>query len=57
MGDYVLKLWLRVAHGERGANLVEYAILATMIAIAAIVAVRFFGSSTNEQFEKIASNF
>ena len=57
MSEYVLNIWLRVVHGERGANLVEYAILATMIAIAAIVAVRFFGSSTSEQFEKIASNF
>jgi Flp pilus assembly pilin Flp len=51
-----MKLWIRIVHGERGANLVEYALLATLIAIAAVAAVRFFGTSNNELFEQVGSN-
>lgn len=52
-----MKLWIRLAHGERGANLVEYGLLAVLIAVAAALAVRFFGSSTNELFQEVGSNF
>ena len=39
---------------ERGASLVEYALLVALIAIAAIVAVRSLGSKVSQQFSKVA---
>jgi Flp pilus assembly pilin Flp len=51
-----MKLWIRIVHGERGANLIEYGLLAMLIAVAAVLAIQFFGQSNNELFEKIADN-
>ena len=39
---------------EKGASLVEYALLVALIAIAAIVAVRSIGSKVSAQFSNIA---
>ena len=52
----MLSLWVRLVHDERGANLVEYGLLALLIAVLAIAAVRFFGQSNNDLFVKVASN-
>ena len=38
---------------EKGASLVEYALLVALIAIAAIVAVRSLGSKVSQQFSSI----
>lgn len=40
---------------ERGASLVEYALLVSLIAVACIVAVRTLGSKVSQQFSGIAS--
>jgi len=41
---------------ERGASVVEYALLVALIAIACLVAVTFFGSATGDSFSRTASS-
>ena len=41
---------------QRGASMVEYALLVSLIAIVAIVALRELGNSTANQFVKIATD-
>ena len=40
---------------EKGAGLVEYALLVALIAIIAIAAMRFLGQSISAQFSEIGS--
>lgn len=42
---------------DRGASLVEYALLLALIAVACMVAVTALGDSTNEGFSKGGSMF
>lgn len=57
----MLAIWTRIqsAFGtireERGASLVEYALLVVLIAIVAIVAIRFAGETVSETFSQIGS--
>ncbi len=46
---------LRLLHGERGAGLVEYALLLALIALVCIGAVVFFGNTTSASFSSAAS--
>lgn len=57
MDLFVLRTWLRVrAHrDERGANLVEYLLLVSLIAIAVIGAVLFLGSQLSPKFNQAGS--
>ena len=41
---------------QRGANLVEYAMLITLIFLIALAATRVFSSSASSQFSFVASN-
>ena len=41
---------------ERGASLVEYALLVGLIAIVCLVSIAFFGSSTSARFSKVGSS-
>lgn len=41
----------RLARDDRGASLVEYALLAALIAVVCIVVVIFFGDSVSESFD------
>lgn len=41
----------RLPRGERGASLVEYALLVALIAVVCIVAVMFFGDSVSQSFD------
>lgn len=41
--------------GDRGASLVEYALLVALIAVVCVVAVMVFGSSTSQSFSNTAS--
>jgi pilus assembly protein Flp/PilA len=45
----------RFGQDERGASLVEYALLVALIAVVCIVAVQFLGTSANEKFSKVGS--
>ena len=49
MNAAIYRIWIRVVD-ERGASMVEYALLIALIAIVALVAVAFFGSSVSESF-------
>lgn len=40
---------------ERGASLVEYALLVALIAVVCVVAVSFFGGETSNSFSRAAS--
>ncbi len=58
----MLSLWTRITAAwvalkdERGASMVEYALLVVLIAIVAIVAIRFAGTEVSETFDNIATN-
>lgn len=41
---------------EKGASLVEYALLVALIAVVAIAAVRLLGNTVSQQFSAISSN-
>ena len=47
--------WMRAKFGqdERGASLVEYALLLALIAVVCIIAITSLGQSANSKFESI----
>jgi pilus assembly protein Flp/PilA len=52
-----LRSWVRRALvSERGASLVEYALLVALIALVCVAAVGFFGDETSESFSVSASH-
>jgi pilus assembly protein Flp/PilA len=53
-----LATWLRArfADDERGASLVEYALLVALIAVVCIVAIGFLGGNAKSQFENVGSS-
>jgi|GEM_PF-1387488 len=60
MSDAILRLYVAaktfvVVDDERGASLVEYALLVALIALVAIVGIRALGISTNAEFNDIAN--
>ena len=59
MSIVALFTWLQArldTTSERGAGMVEYGLLAGLIAIIAMVAVKAFGSGVSSQFSSISSN-
>ena len=46
----------RFADDERGASLVEYALLVALIAVVCIVAVSFLGKSASSKFTTVGSS-
>ena len=46
----------RFADNERGASLVEYALLVALIAVVCIVAVSFLGTSAKSKFSTVGSS-
>ena len=52
-----LATWMRArfADSERGASLVEYALLVALIAVVCIVAVRILGEQANSSFSSTGS--
>lgn len=51
-----LRTWLTAhAKSERGASMVEYALLVVMIAIVAVGALRLLGGSLSEKYSDIDS--
>lgn len=47
----------RIIHEDRGAGLVEYGLLAILIAIVAIAAVSVTGQETSSMYSDIVSGF
>lgn len=55
----VQRIWARITtfvHDERGASLVEYALLVSLIALVALAAVALFGIALADEYSEIASN-
>lgn len=54
---HVLKRQFKILlHSDRGASMVEYALLIILIAIVALVAVQLAGSTLSGTYSEIASN-
>ncbi len=53
-----LATWLRTrfADSERGASLVEYALLVALIAVVCIVAIGFLGGEAKSEFNTVGSS-
>ena len=52
-----LKTWIQArCKTERGASLVEYALLVALIAVVCIIAITFLGNSASEKFSGVGSN-
>jgi pilus assembly protein Flp/PilA len=49
--------WLqtRLSTDERGASLVEYALLVALIAVVCIIAITFLGNAASSEFDSIGS--
>ena len=56
----LLHLWIRlhtaVVRDERGAGLVEYALLVSLIAVACFVAIQVFGGTVAERLQSSGSS-
>jgi pilus assembly protein Flp/PilA len=54
---HILTPWVqaRVARTERGASLVEYALLVALIAVVCIVAISFVGGEARDKFSEVGS--
>ncbi|MEN3315419.1 MAG: pilus assembly protein Flp/PilA [Acidimicrobiaceae bacterium] len=50
--------WMRARFGttERGAALVEYALLLALIAVACIIALTFLGGQASSKFSKVGNS-
>jgi pilus assembly protein Flp/PilA len=55
---HLVTTYLRARFGdsERGASLIEYALLVALIALVCVSAVTFFGSSVNNSYKPIGSS-
>ena len=55
----MLRLWTgfqsRIVRDEEGADLVEYVLVASLIAIVAMLAVAFFGTRVSDNYTQIAN--
>ena len=46
----------RFGRDERGASLVEYALLVALIAVVCVVALRFLGNTTNDTLDDVTDD-
>jgi len=46
----------RLGRSERGASLVEYALLVALIAVVCIVAIQLVGTNASKKFSSVGSN-
>ena len=52
-----LKTWIQArTKTDRGASLVEYALLVALIAVVCIVAIGFLGTSASSKFNTVGSS-
>jgi len=54
--QYLAVLWqIRIARAERGASMVEYGLLVALIAVVAVLAVKYFGGAVSSSFSNTAN--
>ena len=53
LGELFLKWYFAVKYSEKGATAVEYAIMASLIAVVIIAAVTTLGQKTLDLFERV----
>ena len=55
---HMLSAWLqaRLSTDERGATLVEYALLVALIAVVCIIAITFLGNTASSKFDEVGSS-
>jgi pilus assembly protein Flp/PilA len=54
--DFV-SAWLQArCNTDRGASLVEYALLVALIAVVCVIAITFLGKSADSQFSSVGSS-
>ena len=57
----MLRMWTalqsRFVADEEGASLVEYALLVALIAVVALVAIRFLGEAVSTEFKSVGGEF
>ena len=51
-----LSVWVRAHMSERGASLVEYALLVALIAVVCIVAITNLGTAASERFSTVGAS-
>ena len=55
----MLRMWTafqsRFVADEEGASLVEYALLVALIAVVALVAIRFLGNAVSDEFDSVGN--
>lgn len=51
----LLRTFLRISDDDRGASMVEYALLVILIAIVALVGVQLAGTELSETYSEIGS--
>jgi len=54
--NFAVGLRARFGRSERGASLVEYALLVALIALVCIIAVTLLGSATSKKFSEVSSS-
>ncbi|MEI7670089.1 MAG: Flp family type IVb pilin [Pseudomonadota bacterium] len=52
----MLKNFVKFLQNENGATAVEYSIIAALISIAAVAAIKQVGVNANAQFQNVAGN-
>jgi pilus assembly protein Flp/PilA len=57
----LVEMWYRfraqfARNDEKGASLVEYALLVALIAVVCIVAIQFLGTNASNTFSNVGSN-
>ena len=53
LGELFLKWYLALKYSEKGATAVEYAIMASLVAVVIIAAVTTLGQKTQDLFERV----
>lgn len=46
-----------IDHGEPGASMIEYALLAALIAVVCVISLTFLGGTASTTFSKVGSGF
>ena len=51
-----MKLLTQILRCERGANAIEYAVIASLISVAAVVGMQALGGKVNSMYGNVSSN-